>query len=1191
MDFSINSEEPPPHTTIRQENLEQELSVSYVPCQVESGGAFSLQVLEFKTCLLDAVEELQIRRDAEIRFGQQISKLVLEKQELEWQKESLQHQLETMMQQNTEALVSVKKQFQGKMKVIEEEKGIHQLNAQSKDNVINVLKEELKVLQLSSYSFEKKSSELEQKLALQSRSKDSHLSQLREVEKRFGVLSRLCATIKQAHGKLESNVDEAMRMNKKLASINEKQESTINSLMQDLEEMNSKLIKVQVSSMVDPESSSVSAREQRADQLQQCLLMETEMNKKLMEENATERADKQELMRSLQVAQQLLLCQTSALPRLEMELHQHTEEYQTLKRDHEAMQTLCAAAEHRVASLTEEHATIKTIWEKERAKLVESIEKEQRDHQSTRDVYDRLYQKQSVLSPQTSLQAQHTPGLEIAEDGKAHNITTPLFCVVDECTGDGSLHESSPDSELPCLGSERGCVPSQTGDPDSVVVTDELAATRAMRGQEGSSYHPSLQHFESRIPYCLVATPVATRNLVGQRTLHGPADSQTDSLSTEAPYPITHECDPALLADVIDNNVCLSDVGLLKNHKSSISGPENRSVYDDADLVTDLPTAPGRDGAKRKPSEQEPSALKAEGTREHGEGLSGNKEDGCSRPSIYSSGPEDVGERLTEDAVETRQGDAVLEEREETDKAKAGQEEERMDVEAKGLGSLARSPETEIGCMTSGDNTQRDGERSDALQGIDPLESTEPPLSASQPSTSPLPLEVTGIYAYTSNLTTDSDAAVPMASNAVQHHSCDVESGSLCTASDWEISLKERAYPFNVPLEHGNQSLMCCFPFSSTLPVYPLSDSTMYQAYSETQDTVKYNESNVVDHSKTSKEIAGRCDEPENKESLIVTRVVETHPPNKDHSYMESTSKELSSSERRGSQILVQSTVKADVKDKTKRDASPDDLSRVIIVDPLQALPALLCSALLDEDTEDANINVNTTAGELEPQQQVREAEAAPTKEVDIPPTEQNLKPPDPPCHESLSKTHSSGNCSVDADILDHSVICNKKKFHSSFEWTSFQTKKGSARLPQCLSSTTINVNQNRVPVAAVTASSLPGASGASLPLLSQKRDQHGEWKAIRQAFRDTAAEDAEDRGSPSLSFQLLTTSAEMGSGYGSTTSPTPGPCTGSSSGSDLFPPSSQENQQSSLRAQISRIEQFLSTDRLRRPKRRQTEN
>ena len=79
--------------------------------------------------------------------------------------------------------------------------------------------------------------------------------------------------------------------------------------------------------------------------------------------------------------------------------------------------------------------------------------------------------------------------MQTAEDGKAHNITTPLCRVVEERAGDGSLHESSPGSELPCLGSERDYVPSQTGDPDSVVVTDELAATRAMRGQPAKSKH------------------------------------------------------------------------------------------------------------------------------------------------------------------------------------------------------------------------------------------------------------------------------------------------------------------------------------------------------------------------------------------------------------------------------------------------------------------------------------------------------------------------------------------------------------------------------------------------------------------------------------------------------------------------------------------------------------------------------
>ena len=76
------------------------------------------------------------------------------------------------------------------------------------------------------------------------------------------------------------------------------------------------------------------------------------------------------------------------------------------------------------------------------------------------------------------------------EDGQgAQNTTTPLSCGVEECTGDGSLHISSPDPELPCLGSVKGCLPSQTGDPDSVVVTDELAATVTMRGQPAKSKH------------------------------------------------------------------------------------------------------------------------------------------------------------------------------------------------------------------------------------------------------------------------------------------------------------------------------------------------------------------------------------------------------------------------------------------------------------------------------------------------------------------------------------------------------------------------------------------------------------------------------------------------------------------------------------------------------------------------------
>ncbi|XP_016114968.1 coiled-coil domain-containing protein 73-like [Sinocyclocheilus grahami] len=125
-----------------------------------------------------------------------------------------------MSNENSESLAAVKKQFQAQIRKVEGEKGKNQLAAELKDKEIISLKEELKQLQLLRYSSEKKLGELEQKLQLQTQTKDSHLNQLGEVERRFAVISRQCAMVKQAHDKLEQNVEEAMRMNKKLTSIN-----------------------------------------------------------------------------------------------------------------------------------------------------------------------------------------------------------------------------------------------------------------------------------------------------------------------------------------------------------------------------------------------------------------------------------------------------------------------------------------------------------------------------------------------------------------------------------------------------------------------------------------------------------------------------------------------------------------------------------------------------------------------------------------------------------------------------------------------------------------------------------------------------------------------------------------------------------------------------------------------------------
>ncbi|XP_066853634.1 coiled-coil domain-containing protein 73 isoform X17 [Anser cygnoides] len=86
-------------------------------------------------------------KETEINYEDQISKIVVEKQELEWQKETLQHQTDMLQQQNKEAMAAFKKQLQARMFAMEEEKGKYQLAVETKEKEIDGLKETLKALQ------------------------------------------------------------------------------------------------------------------------------------------------------------------------------------------------------------------------------------------------------------------------------------------------------------------------------------------------------------------------------------------------------------------------------------------------------------------------------------------------------------------------------------------------------------------------------------------------------------------------------------------------------------------------------------------------------------------------------------------------------------------------------------------------------------------------------------------------------------------------------------------------------------------------------------------------------------------------------------------------------------------------------------------------------------------------------------
>ncbi|KAH1171087.1 hypothetical protein KIL84_006705, partial [Mauremys mutica] len=150
--------------------------------------------------------QIPLEEDAEINYEDQINKIIMEKQELEWQK------------------------LQARTFTMEEEKGKYQLAIETKEKEIDGLKKTLKTLQISKYTLQKKLNEMDQKLQLHIMAKEEHHKKLNEVEKCYATITCQFGMIKGAHEKLEQNVLEALQLNKKLASVNKRQESEIDNL-------------------------------------------------------------------------------------------------------------------------------------------------------------------------------------------------------------------------------------------------------------------------------------------------------------------------------------------------------------------------------------------------------------------------------------------------------------------------------------------------------------------------------------------------------------------------------------------------------------------------------------------------------------------------------------------------------------------------------------------------------------------------------------------------------------------------------------------------------------------------------------------------------------------------------------------------------------------------------------------------
>ncbi|NWQ97954.1 CCD73 protein, partial [Burhinus bistriatus] len=344
--------------------------------QCPSETLLSIRLLDFKTSLLEAIEELRIRRETEINYEDQISRIVVEKQELEWQKETLQHQTDTLHQQNKEAMAAFKKQLQARMFAMEEEKGKYQLAVETKQKEIDGLKEALKALQISKYTLEKKLNEMDQKLQMHLTAKEEHHKKLNEAERCYATIACQFGIVKGVHGKLEHSVQEAIQLNKKLTSVNKRQETEIRNLKEELKKVTTDLIRSKVTSQyrVGEENINLAAKEKQFQELQQKIKMETAVSKKVQEENTHIKEDKLEILSSLQCVQELLQRITQANVRMESELNALKEEYQALERDNELQREKAKENEEKFLNLQNEHEKALRTWKKDEENMRREID-------------------------------------------------------------------------------------------------------------------------------------------------------------------------------------------------------------------------------------------------------------------------------------------------------------------------------------------------------------------------------------------------------------------------------------------------------------------------------------------------------------------------------------------------------------------------------------------------------------------------------------------------------------------------------------------------------------------------------------------------------------------------------------------------------------------------------------------------
>ncbi|XP_023784241.1 coiled-coil domain-containing protein 73 isoform X3 [Cyanistes caeruleus] len=281
----------------------------------------------------------------------------------------------------------------------------------------------------------------DQKLQMHLTAKEEHHKKLNEVERCYATITSRFGIVKGVHGKLEHSVQEAIQLNKKLASVNKRQETEISNLKEELKKVTTDLIRSKVTSQcrVGEENINLAVKEKQFQEMQQKIRMEAEVSKKVQEENTHIKEEKLEILSSLQCMQELLQRITQTNVRMESELNALKEDYQALERDNELQREKAKENEEKFLNLQNEHDKALRTWKNDEENM-------------RREIHTIKNELNSLKGLHRHLEDYHPPqGNQCSEQVENLQMQSPAQPMPTDVNGQGH----SKDSEIQAIQKEN----------------------------------------------------------------------------------------------------------------------------------------------------------------------------------------------------------------------------------------------------------------------------------------------------------------------------------------------------------------------------------------------------------------------------------------------------------------------------------------------------------------------------------------------------------------------------------------------------------------------------------------------------------------------------------------------------------------------------------------------------------------